>query len=76
MKKPKHPEIAFLMFKLDAEISEMNKVQEHITKLKDEIWEKMRNSNLSRVCYDGRFTASVRGKQLLVRHNAGKEVEE
>ena len=54
----------------------MNKVQEHITKLKDEIWEKMRNSNLSRVCYDGLFSASVRGKQLLVRHNAGKVVEE
>ena len=71
MKKPKHPEIAFLMFKLDAEISEMNKVQEHITKLKDEIWEKMRNNNLSHVCYDGLFTASVRGKQLLVRHKAG-----
>ena len=74
--KPKYPEIAFLMFKLDAEISEMNKIQEHITKLKDEIWEKMRNSNLSRVCYDGLFTASVRGKQLIVRHKNGKAVEE
>ena len=74
--KPKHPDIAYLMFKLDAEISDLNKTQNRITELKDIIWQKMLDNNLSHVCCDGLFTASVRGKQLLVRHNAGKEVEE
>lgn len=74
--KPKYPQIAFLMFKLDAEISDLNKTQNRITKLKDEILDLMDQNNLHRVCYDGLFSASVRGKQLLVRHNAGKEVEE
>ena len=36
----------------------------------------MDKNNLQRVCYDGLFSASVRGKQLLVQHNAGKVVEE
>ena len=74
--KPKYPQIAFLMFKLDAEISDLNKTQNRITKLKDEILDLMDQNNLQRVCYDGLFSASVRGKQLLVRHNAGKVVEE
>ena len=74
--KPKYPQIAYLMFKLDAEISDLNKTQNRITKLKDEIFDLMDKNNLQRVCYDGHFTASVRGKQLIVRHNAGKEVEE
>lgn len=74
--KPKYPQIAFLMFKLDAEISDLNKTQNRITKLKDEILDLMDQNNLHRVCYDGLFSASVRGKQLLVRHNAGKVVEE
>ena len=74
--KPKYPQIAFLMFKLDAEISDLNKTQNRITKLKDEIFDLMDQNNLQRVCYDGLFSASVRGKQLLVRHNAGKVVEE
>lgn len=74
--KPKYPQIAYLMFKLDAEISDLNKTQNRITKLKDEILDLMDQNNLQRVCYDGLFSASVRGKQLLVRHNAGKEVEE
>ena len=73
--KPKYPEIAFLMFKLDAEMSEMNKCQERITKLKDEIWTKMRENNLSHVCYDGDFSASARGRSLVVRHDAGVEAE-
>ena len=34
--KPKYPKIAYLMFKLDAEISDLNKTQNRITKLKDE----------------------------------------
>jgi len=76
MKKPQYPEIAFLMFKLDAEITEMNKSQERITKLKDEIWTKMRDNNLSHVCYDGLFSASARGKSLVVGHRAQfEEVE-
>lgn len=74
--KPKYPQIAFLMFKLDAEISDLNKTQNRITKLKDEIFDLMDKNKLQRVCYDGLFSASVRGKQLLVRHNAGKAVEE
>lgn len=74
--KPKHPEIAFLMFKLDAEIADLNKTQSRITKLKDKILDLMWKNNLQHVCYDGLFSASVRGKQLLVRHNAGKVVEE
>ena len=74
--KPKYPQIAYLMFKLDAEISDLNKTQNRITKLKDEIFDLMDKNNLQHVCYDGLFSASVRGKQLLVRHNAGKEVEE
>lgn len=74
--KPKYPQIAFLMFKLDAEISDLNKTQNRITKLKDEILDLMDQNNLQRVCYDGLFSASVRGKQLLVRHNAGRVVEE
>lgn len=74
--KPKYPQIAFLMFKLDAEISDLNKTQNRITKLKDEILDLMDQNNLHRVCYDGLFSASVRGKQLLVRHNAGRVVEE
>lgn len=74
--KPQYPEIAFLMFKLDAEITEMNRTQENITKLKDEIWEKMRDRNLSHVCYDGDFSASVRGRSLVVRHFSQTEVEE
>ena len=74
--KPKYPQIAYLMFKLDAEISDLNKTQNRITKLKDEILDLMDQNNLQRVCYDGLFSASVRGKQLLVRHNAGRVVEE
>ena len=74
--KPKYPQIAYLMFKLDAEISDLNKTQNRITKLKDEIFDLMDKNKLQRVCYDGLFSASVRGKQLLVRHNAGKVVEE
>ena len=71
--KPKYPEIAFLMFKLDTEISELNKTQDRITKLKDEIWTKMRDNNLSHVCYDGRFSASARGRSLVVGHRAQSE---
>ena len=74
--KPKNPDIAFLMFKLDAEIAEMNRAQEYITKLKDEIWEKMRDKNISHVCYDGMFSASVRGSSLVVKHRPQMEVEE
>ena len=74
--KPKYPDIAYLMFKLDAEIAEMNRAQGHITKLKDEIWQKMRDANLTRVCYDGVFSASVRGCSLMVKHNSQTEVEE
>ena len=73
--KPKYPQIAFLMFKLDAEITEMNKSQERITKLKDEIWTKMMENNLSHVCYDGLFSASARGRFLIVKHNSQMEVE-
>lgn len=73
--KPKYPEIAFLMFKLDTEISELNKTQERITKLKDEIWTKMRDNNLSHVCYDGLFSASARGNSLVVKHSLHLEVE-
>ena len=73
--KPKYPEIAFLMFKLDAEITELNKTQERITKLKDEIWTKMRDNNLSHVCYDGLFSASARGKSLVTNHGKMTEVE-
>jgi hypothetical protein len=71
--KPKHPDIAFLMFKLDAELAEMNAVQGRVTDLKDRIWEMMRDANLSHVCYDGRFTASARGKSLVVGHRAQSE---
>ena len=73
--KPKHPEIAFLMFKLDAEISDLNKTQNRITELKDIIWQKMLDNNLSHVCYDGCFSATARGKQLIVKHNSQTEVE-
>ena len=51
--KPKYPQIAFLMFKLDAEISDLNKTQNRITKLKDEIFDLMDQNNLQRMCYDG-----------------------
>ncbi len=74
--KPKHPDIAFLMFKLDAELAEMNAVQGRVTDLKDRIWELMRDANLSHVCYDGRFTASARGKSLIVSHFEKSEVIE
>ena len=66
--KPKHPDIAFLMFKLDAELAELNTVQGRVTELKDKIWDMMRDANLSHVCYDGHFTASARGKSLIVSH--------
>ena len=46
--KPKHPDIAFLMFKLDAELAEMNAVQGRISELKDKIWAMMRDNNLSK----------------------------
>ena len=70
---PKYPDIAILMFKLDAELTEMNRTQDRITKLKDEIWTKMMENNLSHVCYDGLFTASARGKSLVVGHRAQSE---
>lgn len=63
-----HPEIQKLMAVLDTELEQMNAVQERITQLKDKIWELMRDANLSRVCYDGKFTASARGKSLVVSH--------
>lgn len=73
--KPKHPDIAFLMFKLDAELAEMNAVQGRISELKDKIWAKMRDNNLSHVCYDGCFSASARGKSLITNHGKMTEVE-
>ena len=73
--KPKYPDIAYLMFKLDAEMGEMNAVQGRITELKDKIWAMMRDNNLSHVCYDGCFSASARGKSLITSHGKMAEVE-
>ena len=73
--KPKYPDIAYLMFKLDAEMGEMNAVQGRISELKDKIWAMMRDNNLSHVCYDGRFSASARGKSLITSHGKMMEVE-
>lgn len=73
--KPKYPDIAFLMFKLDAEIAELNKTQGRITELKDKIWTLMRDANLSHVCYDGNFSATARGRALVVKHNSQNEAE-
>ena len=72
----RHKEIEGLMNILDVELSQLNATQEHITRLKDKIWEMMRDANLSRVCYDGRLTASARGKSLVVSHKRAEIGEE
>ena len=61
---------------LDVELSQLNATQERITQLKDKIWELMRDANLSRVCYDGKLTASARGKSLIVSHKRAEIAEE
>jgi hypothetical protein len=71
-----HHEIQKLMAVLDTELEQMNAVQERITQLKDKIWEMMRDANLSRVCYDGKLTASARGKSLIVSHKRAEIAEE
>jgi len=71
-----HPEIQSLMNTLDTEMDAMNAVQGRISVLKDKIWEMMRDANLSRVCYDGRLTASARGKSLVVSHKRAEIGEE
>lgn len=71
-----HKEIEELMNILDVELSQLNATQERITQLKDKIWELMRDANLSRVCYDGRLTASARGKSLIVSHKRAEIAEE
>lgn len=71
-----HKEIEGLMNILDVELSQLNATQERITQLKDKIWELMRDANLSRVCYDGRLTASARGKSLIVSHKRAEIAEE
>jgi hypothetical protein len=71
-----HKEIEGLMNILDVELSQLNATQERITQLKDKIWELMRDANLSRVCYDGKLTASARGKSLIVSHKRAEIAEE
>ena len=71
-----HPEIQSMMETLSAELDAMNATQERITQLKDKIWEMMRDANLSRVCYDGRLTASARGRSLVVSHKRAEIAEE
>lgn len=71
-----HKEIEGLMNILDVELSRLNATQERITQLKDKIWELMRDANLSRVCYDGKLTASARGKSLIVSHKRAEIAEE
>ena len=71
-----HKQIEGLMYILDVELSQMNATQERITQLKDKIWELMRDANLSRVCYDGKLTASARGKSLIVSHKRAEIAEE
>ena len=71
-----HKEIEGLMNILDVELSQLNATQERITHLKDKIWEMMRDANLSRVCYDGRLTASARGRSLVVSHKRAEIAEE
>lgn len=72
----RHKEIEGLMNILDVELSQLNATREHITRLKDKIWELMRDANLSRVCYDGKLTASARGKSLIVSHKRAEIGEE
>ena len=71
-----HPEIETMMETLSVELDAMNAVQGRISALKDKIWELMRDANLSRVCYDGRLTASARGKSLIVSHKRAEIGEE
>lgn len=71
-----HKEIEGLMNILDVELSQLNATQERITHLKDKIWEMMRDANLSRVCYNGRLTASARGRSLVVSHKRAEIAEE
>ena len=71
-----HKEIEGLMNILDVELSQLNATQERITQLKDKIWELMRDANLSRVCYDGKLTASARGRSLVVSHKRAEITEE
>lgn len=71
-----HPEIQSMMETLSAELDAMNATQERITQLKDKIWEMMRDANLSRVCYDGKLTASARGKSLIASHKRAEIGEE
>ena len=71
-----HKEIEGLMNILDVELSQLNATQERITQLKDKIWELMRDANLSRVCYDGKLTASARCKSLIVSHKRAEIAEE
>ena len=63
-----HPEIQSMMVLLDSAMDEANAIQRRISALKDKIWELMRDANLSRVCYDGKLTASARGRSLIVSH--------
>ena len=71
-----HPEIETMMETLSVELDAMNAVQGRISALKDKIWELMRDANLSRVCYDGKLTASARGKSLIVSHKRAEIGEE
>lgn len=71
-----HKQIEGLMTILDVELSQLNATQERITQLKDKIWELMRDANLSRVCYDGKLTASARGRSLVVSHKRAEVGEE
>lgn len=71
-----HPEIETMMETLSVELDAMNATRERITQLKDKIWELMRDANLSRVCYDGKLTASARGKSLVVSHKRAEIAEE
>ena len=71
-----HPEIETMMESLSAELNEMNAIQCCISALKDRIWEMMREANLSRVCYDGKLTASARGRSLVVSHKKSVVCEE
>ena len=71
-----HPEIQSMMETLSAELDAMNATQERVTQLKDKIWEMMRDANLSRVCYDGKLTASARGRSLIVSHKRAEITEE
>ena len=71
-----HKEIEGLMNILSVELSQLNATQERITQLKDKIWEMMREANLSRVCYEGKLTASARGRSLVVSHKRAEITEE